>query len=149
MLHYQIDPGSAAPAYRQLMEQVQYYVASGAVAGGEKLPSIRELARYLGVNPSTVVKAYGELEHAELIERRQGSGVFVRADAKAPSLRERTKALRARAQRLAVEAIQMGAERELVLRLVNEELDALEASMDREPSAGSESPTDTQHSDEE
>ena len=126
MLHYQIDPGSAAPAYRQLMEQVQYYVASGTVAGGDKLPSIRELARYLGVNPSTVVKAYGELEHAGVIERRHGSGVFVKRGAKSPPKRERERALRERAQRLAVEAKQMGVERELVLRLVAEELDALD-----------------------
>ena len=128
MLHFQIDPGSSAPAYRQLMEQVRYYVASGAVRAGHKLPSIRELARYLGVNPSTVVKAYGELEHAGVIEQRQGSGAFVQAGGKAPSKRERTRILRARAQHLAVEAKQMGVERELVLRLVEEELEALEAS---------------------
>ena len=131
MLHYQIDPASSAPAYRQLMAQVQYYVASGAVKPGHKLPSIRELARYLSVNPSTVVKAYDELEHAGLIERRQGSGAYVRAGAKSPSKRERTRALRARAQSLAVEAKQMGAERELVLRLVAEELDALESRPSR------------------
>jgi len=132
VLHYQIDPGSAAPAYRQLMEQVQYYVASGAVKGGEKLSSIRELARYLGVNPSTVVKAYGELEHAGVIERRQGSGVFVRTGAKSPSKRERTRALRERVRRLVVEAKQMGAERELVLGIVAEELDALDAIVESE-----------------
>jgi GntR family transcriptional regulator len=126
VLHYQIDPGNSAPAYRQLMEQVQYYVASGAAPAGEKLPSIRELARYLGVNPSTVVKAYGELEHAGVIERRQGSGVFVQAAAKSPSKRERERALRARIQRLVVEAKQMGVERELVLRVLEEELNALE-----------------------
>ena len=127
MLHYQIDPGRAVPAYRQLMEQVQYNVASGWVESGEKLPSIRELARYLGVNPSTIVKAYSELEHLGVIERRQGSGVFVRAGGKAPSLRERTRVLRQSAQRLAVEAKQMDADRELLLRLVGEEFDALEA----------------------
>lgn len=132
MLHYQIDPGSAAPAYRQLMTQVQYYVASGAVRSGEKLPSIREMARYLGVNPSTVVKAYGELEHAGVIERRHGSGVFVQAGVKSPSKRERTRALRERARSLAVQAKQMGAERELVLRLVEEELAALDRRA-REP----------------
>ncbi len=109
------------------MEQVRYYVASGAVQADEKLPSIRELARYLGVNPSTVVKAYGELEHAGVIERRQGSGVFVRAGGKTPSKRERTRVLRERARRLAVEAKQMGIEAKEALRLVAEELDALDA----------------------
>ena len=133
MLHYQIDPGSSAPAYRQIMEQVRYYVASGAVVAGGKLPSIRELARYLGVNPSTIVKAYGELEHAGVIERRQGSGVFVQDGAKAPSKRERTRVLRERARRLAVEAKQMGVDGGLVLRLVEEELEALDASHRKAP----------------
>ncbi|MCB9896606.1 MAG: GntR family transcriptional regulator [Planctomycetes bacterium] len=127
MLHYQIDPANSAPAYRQLMAQVQYYVASGAVKAGERLPSIRELARALRVNPSTIVKAYGELEHAGVIERRQGSGVFVRAGAKTPSKRERVRTLRERARSLVVEARQMGAERELVLDLLAEEWDALDA----------------------
>ncbi len=130
MLHYQIDPASSAPAYRQLMAQIQYYVASGAVQAGQKLPSIRELARYLGVNPSTVVRAYGELEHAGVIERRQGSGVFVQPRAESPSMRERTRTLRARAQSLVVEAKQMGIERKLALRLVAEEWDALDKSAD-------------------
>ncbi|MFT5731864.1 MAG: GntR family transcriptional regulator [Planctomycetota bacterium] len=107
------------------MEQVQYYVASGVVKPGEKLPSIRELARYLGVNPSTVVKAYGELEHAGVIDRRQGSGAFVCEGAKAPSVKQREAALRARARHLAVEAKQMGVDRAQVLRIVAEELEAL------------------------
>jgi GntR family transcriptional regulator len=127
VLHFQIDPGSPAPTYRQLMAQVQYYVASGTLKAGQKLPSIRELARYLGVNPSTVVKAYGELEHAGVIERRQGSGVFVQAAARPPSKRELERALRVRARTLAVEAKQMGADPQLVRRIVTEELQALEA----------------------
>ncbi len=57
----------------------------------------------------------------------QGSGVFVRTKAKAPTKRERERALRARAQKLSVEAKQMGVEREFVLRIVAEELDALES----------------------
>lgn len=131
VLHYQIDPASSAPAYRQLMTQVQYYVASGAVRVGDKLPSIRELARHLGVNPSTVVKAYSELEHEGVIERRQGSGVFVQKGAKPPSKRELTRAIRARIRQLVVEAKQRGAERELVLRIVAEEMDALDSSAGR------------------
>lgn len=125
MLHYHVDPGAAAPAYRQLMEQVRYYVASGAVEVGEKLPSIRALARYLGVNPSTVVKAYGELEHLGVIERRQGSGVFVREGGAVPTAEECEAALRGRARALAIEARQMGAADQLVIGLLREELGAL------------------------
>jgi len=126
LLHYQIDSRAAAPAYRQLMAQVAYYVASGALVPGAQLPSIRALARYLGVNPSTVVKAYAELEVDQVVESRQGSGVFVRAGAKVPTVRQRQAALRERARTLVVEASQMGADRELVLRIVAEELAALE-----------------------
>ncbi len=125
MLHIEIDSRSAVPAYRQLMDQVKYYVASGAVRGGDRLPSIRELSRYLGVNPTTVVKAYTELEHEGAIERRHGKGVFVRDGVESLSRKELAAALHEAARRLAVEALQMGAPRELVLRVVREELTAV------------------------
>ena len=125
MLHYQIDPRDDAPTYRQLMAQVRYYVASGALGAGEQLPSIRALASYLGVNPSTIVKTYSELEHEGVIERRQGRGVFVSPKTKRLTARQCERALRDRARSLAVEAKQMGAERKLVLKIVAEQLDAL------------------------
>ena len=125
MLHLQLDTRSAVPAYRQLMDQVRYYVASGALRTGDRLPSIRELARTLGVNPTTVVKAYTELEHQEVIERQHGRGVFVRGGGRGLDPAEIEKALREGARRLALEAAQMGAERRQVLEILGEELDAL------------------------
>ena len=128
MLHFELDTRNAAPAYRQLMDQVGYYVASQTLATGAQLPSIRELARYLGVNPSTVVKAYTELEHEGLIERRQGKGVFVRASSASErrlSSGRMEAALRESARRLALEATQLGAKRELVLRVVRDELNEM------------------------
>lgn len=125
MLHLELDPRSAVPAYRQLMDQLKYYVASGSLAEGDRLPSIRELARYLGVNPTTVVRTYAELEHEGVIERKHGKGVFVGRRAKGPSRRELERALRRHARQLAVEATQMGAGEELVLRVVREELSSL------------------------
>ncbi len=127
MLHLELDPRSAVPAYRQLMDQVTYYVASGALSPGDKLPSIREVARYLGVNPTTVVKAYTELAHESVIERQHGRGVFVRQAASAKPRLEIEKALRERARKLAVAAQQMGAGDDEVVRIVREELAALDA----------------------
>ena len=101
MLHLELDPKSAVPAYRQLMNQLKYYVASGVLNGGDRLPSIRELARYLGVNPTTVVKTYTELEHEGLIDRLQGKGVFVKQGVGVVSRRERESVLRERARQLA------------------------------------------------
>jgi len=125
MLHLQIDPHSGVPVYRQMMDQVKYYVASGSLRPGDLLPSIRELAQELSVNPTTVVKAYGELEHEGVIEMRHGKGAFVAEEASGMSDAERTKALARLARQLAVEAAQMGASPDLVLRIVQEELEAI------------------------
>jgi len=129
-LHLQIDAHSGVPVYRQMMDQVKYYVASGALQPGDQLPSIRELAQKLSINPTTVVKAYGELQHAQVIEMVHGKGVFVADRSVRMSDRERDKALRRIARQLAVEAAQMKAPSTLVLRIVEEELSDLAENRD-------------------
>ena len=125
MLHLHIDPHSGVPVYRQIMDQTKYYVAAGTLRTGDQLPSIRKLARALAVNPTTVVKAYNELQHEGVIEMQHGRGAFVAAGAALPSAREREKALRRLARHLAVEAAQMGASADAVLRVVQDELEKL------------------------
>lgn len=125
VLHLQIDPHSGLPVYRQMMDQIRYYIAAGVLATGDKLPSIRELAKKLSVNPTTVVKAYGELQHEGVIEMRHGSGVFVARATSSMSAAAKRKALRRLAIQLAVEARQMGATTELVMKLLAEELERL------------------------
>ncbi len=125
MLYFQIDPHSGVPVYRQLLEQVKYYVASGTLRAGEKLPSIRELARALAVNPTTIVKAFSELEHEKVIELKHGKGAFVRAAGPRMTDTAREEVVRRLARQLAVEARQLGAPAELVLRLVKEQLDGM------------------------
>jgi GntR family transcriptional regulator len=127
MLHFQIDPHSGIPVYRQVMDQVKYYLAAGTLKPGEQLPSIRELASTLAVNPTTVVKAYTELEHEKAIEMRHGKGAFAAASSRGMNTAEREKALRRLARQLAVEAGQMGATVGQVLRLVEEELEGIQA----------------------
>jgi GntR family transcriptional regulator len=73
-----IDPSSGLPVYRQIMDQVGRMIVAGRLQPGERLPSIRELAASLQLNPLTVGKAYGELERAGAIEMRRGLGMFVR-----------------------------------------------------------------------
>jgi GntR family transcriptional regulator len=123
-LHIQIDASSGLPAYRQIMDQVKYYVASGVLTTGDQLPSIRELAQSLTVNPTTVVKAYSELVHDQVIELRQGKGAFVASSKSSLTTEQQEKALRRIARQLAVESFQMGMPRERVLRIVDEELTA-------------------------
>ena len=125
MLHFQIDPHSGLPVYRQLMDQTKYYIASGVLKAGDLLPSIRELSAALAVNPTTVVKAYGELEHEGVIQMRHGKGAFVAEGSKGASSAEARRALQRLARQLAVEAAQMGASREDVQRLVAEEMEQM------------------------
>jgi GntR family transcriptional regulator len=131
MLHLQVDPHSGVPVYRQVMDQFKYYIASGALKAGDQLPSIRDLAKTLHVNPTTVVKAYTELQHEGAIELRHGKGVFVAEAAPRMSNREREEALRRLARQLAIEAAQMGAPESLVLRLIREERESLERGTDK------------------
>jgi GntR family transcriptional regulator len=63
--------------YRQIMDSIKSLIASGALKPGDQLPSIRELAAQLRINPASALKAYNELRHAGLIVLTQGSGTFV------------------------------------------------------------------------
>ena len=126
MLHFHIDPRSGIPVYRQMMDQVKYYVAAGTLQVGDQLPSIRELAQALTVNPTTVVRAYGELEHEKVVDLRHGKGVFVAAGATGMTTADRDRALRRLARQLAIEAGQMGAPLSQVVRVVEEEMEALQ-----------------------
>ncbi len=117
-VHLRVDPGSGVPVYRQLMNQIRYYVSSGAIATGDQLPSIRDLARGLGVNPTTVVKAYSELENEGFLDRQQGRGVFIADQARTQSSADFDRALRDSARQLVVEATQLGIDVERVVNLV-------------------------------
>ena len=75
-----VDPRSGVPIYLQIIEQVKRSVALGVLAPGEQLPTVKQLALDLTVNPNTVAKAYRELERDEIIETSPGRGSFVRAN---------------------------------------------------------------------
>jgi GntR family transcriptional regulator len=72
-----VDPGLEVPASRQIVDAVLDGLACGAVAVGDRLPSVRELAVHAMVNPNTVAKAYRELGLRGVVQGRNGSGVFV------------------------------------------------------------------------
>lgn len=124
-LHLQLDERSGVPVYRQMMDQVKYYVAGGTLRPGDQLPSIRELAAALTVNPTTVVKAYTELEREGVIEMRHGKGAFIAGRARAWSVEEQDHALRRAARQLVVEAAQLGVAAPRVREVVDEELRGL------------------------
>jgi GntR family transcriptional regulator len=74
-----LDLHSGMPVYRQIVDQVRGGIASGALAAGDQLPTMRQLAVDLEINPNTVVRAYRELEFGGLLETHQGTGTFISA----------------------------------------------------------------------
>jgi len=74
-----LDLNSGMPVYRQIMDQVRGAIASGALTPGDQLPTVRQLAVDLEINPNTVVRAYRELELGGLLETHQGTGTFISA----------------------------------------------------------------------
>jgi GntR family transcriptional regulator len=84
MITFHLDSRSGVPIYRQIQDQIRYGVASGVLAPGEQLPTVRSLAVELSVNPNTVIKAYSELEREGLLATEQGSGTFISAQPPLP-----------------------------------------------------------------
>jgi GntR family transcriptional regulator len=76
---FQLDLHSGVPVYRQVIDQVRGGIASGMLAAGDQLPTVRQLAVDLAINPNTVVRAYRELELGGLLETHQGTGTFISA----------------------------------------------------------------------
>src|SRR5580698_11512494 len=74
---FRLDPQSGVPVYRQLIDQVMGGMASGTLAGGHQLPTVRQVAVDLTINPNTVVRAYRELEIRGVLETQQGTGTFI------------------------------------------------------------------------
>ncbi len=74
-----VDSHSGVPVYRQLMDQIRFHIASGVLGPGDELPSTRTLSAELGVNPMTISKAYSFLERDDIIERRPGRPLVVKA----------------------------------------------------------------------
>lgn len=76
---FRLDIGSGVPVYRQLIDQVLLGVASGTLSPGTQLPTVRQLAVDLSINPNTVLRAYRELELREILTTQQGTGTFISA----------------------------------------------------------------------
>ena len=77
MINFHVDRASSVPAYAQLVRQVREALRIGTLQPGDQLPTVRSVVTACTVNPTTVLKAYRELELSGLVEARQGAGTFV------------------------------------------------------------------------
>jgi len=84
MFRFQLDGSSGVPPYLQLVHQVRQSLLLGYLREGDRLPTVKELAGDLAINPNTVVKAYRQLEHEGLAGGRPGQGTFITATLASP-----------------------------------------------------------------
>lgn len=120
-----IDYNSSEPIYRQAVEQIKLMVVSGRLNGGDKIPSIRELARDLKINPTTAAKIYTELEHAGMLTLRQGQGAFVASNPSVVSTGAARKMVAEQARRMIVDGLRLGLRRDAIQHIIGEEFDRI------------------------
>ena len=123
---FQVDFKSGKPVYLQLVDQVRYAAAAGALRPGEPLPSIRPLAEELRVNRNTIAKAYAELESQGVIETIPGKGCFLKENNSPFTRQVRQKLLLTEVDEAVVMAHHLQVDREKFLALVKERLDYFE-----------------------
>jgi GntR family transcriptional regulator len=102
-----VDPASGLPIYLQIVQQVKWRIATGALRAGERLPSVREIAGQTRVNPNTVAKAITELERAGVVETRRGSGTFVAEGSVTLTRAERRRLVREACDRAVTDAFHL------------------------------------------
>lgn len=122
-MRWRVNPHSGVPLYVQIEEQVKTAIASGVLEAGERLPTVRELALELTINPNTVARAYRELERAGFIETTPGRGTFVTSlSAPTMSETERRRRLVEVVDRMLTEARALGFDDDDVMRAIREAL---------------------------
>jgi GntR family transcriptional regulator len=107
-VNLKIDTSGGAPIYLQIVDQIKRSVAVGRLKPEDPLPSVRQLALDLTINPNTVARAYLELEHQGFIYKRQGQGTYVCAQALPAARRERNKIVAGLFEKAIVEAVNFG-----------------------------------------
>lgn len=119
---FKIDSGSAIPVYEQLKRQIKLGIASGEYLADHKLPSIRELASKLTVNPNTIAKVYRQLETGGFLVSRAGSGFFVVHSTE--KLKEtRMELLKEITEEFTAKAVELGATPDLIMNVVKARLE--------------------------
>lgn len=117
---FNIDQRSSTPIYQQLVQEIKEAILRGALQPGDKLPSVRDLASRLTINPNTIQKSYQELERQKVIETLRGKGTFVCLDYQAREDEEKMRELKENLRKTLVEAHYLGLDQERIVKLVRQ-----------------------------
>ena len=107
-----IEPNNGIPIYEQLVRQVKYAVAEGILVPGQVIPSVRDMAKQLAVNPNTVQRAYQQLQHEEVLQSLRSRGIAVCEGAKKLCVANRHQLVSERLASVIDEAIRSGLDEE-------------------------------------
>jgi GntR family transcriptional regulator len=129
-MHLRVDPQSPEPLFQQIAFAVKDAVARGELRAGDRLPSVRELAHELSINPNTIVRAYEVLTRDGVVVRRQGAGCFVSGRPSVLSGQERRRQLGDLLTRAATEAFHLGFTADEIRRSLEEALGDLRFERD-------------------
>jgi GntR family transcriptional regulator len=115
-----IETSSGVPVTRQIMDQISLQCASGALAPGDRMPSVRELARELAVNQNTILRVYERLTNEDLLERRHGDGTYVAAALPAGQIKAQHDLLKQEIDRLVRRAATLGVDAGTIHALIDQ-----------------------------
>jgi len=116
-MQIRIDNSSDRPVYQQIIDQIKRDIALGRLNKDEKLPTVRQMARQIAINPNTIAKAYRQLEQEGIITTKPGTGAFVANLDSNLSRAVRKRLISEELERIAVEAFHMQLDRQTLLEL--------------------------------
>lgn len=116
---FEVHPSSGVPIYLQIIEQINAMILGGNLNEGDMLPSVRQMATELGVNPMTISKAYSKLEADETVKRVRGKGMQVKKSVQSGSPKERIQELKPLMEQAIVRGRQLGLNDEQIQSVVN------------------------------
>jgi GntR family transcriptional regulator len=115
-----IDSRSSKPIYEQIIERIKENIIKGILKPGDKLPSVRELAAAITINPNTISKAYSELERTKAIEVIRGKGTFVAENFKPIINEEKMRVIKEHMKEIIIEAHYIGVDKDKLINIMNE-----------------------------
>jgi GntR family transcriptional regulator len=121
-MFFEINPSNGVPVYEQVSRQIMFAVAAGSIQKGELIPSVRELARELAINPNTVARAFRDLQDQGILETVRGTGVAVSHGAKSKCISARTRLIRERLRDVLLEARQSQLDDQELQKIIAAEL---------------------------
>ena len=121
-MQFSIEPNNGIPIYEQVVRQIKYAIAEGVLVPGQVIPSVRELAKQVAINPNTVQRAYQALQDEKIVEALRGRGMAVCQFAKQRCVSDRQSLVAQRMQDVIGEAVQSGLDPERLRAIFEETL---------------------------